>query len=104
MKAEYKIVSADVQKENSQEVQKETTMLGIGFCRNPLCRLWLGVLGAPVGEGGASPLRSGDRRQRELALGSPLPPLARPRQRTARLRLFSEGLEAAYAATKRVGI
>ena len=38
--------------------------------------------------GRASPLRGGDRRQRELGLGSPLPPLARPRQQTARLPLF----------------
>jgi len=47
-------------------------------------REWM-ILGAPVGERGASPLRGGDRRERELELGSSLPPLARPRQQTARL-------------------
>ena len=37
-----------------------------------------GDSGAPIRAGGASPLRSGDRRRRELEFGRPSPPLARP--------------------------
>jgi len=45
-----------------------------------------GVAGAPIGVGGVSPLRSGDRRRRELQARSPSPPLTRPRQSHGAIR------------------
>jgi len=45
------------------------------------------VAGAPIGVGGVSPLRGGDRRRRELGSRSTSPPLTRPRQSNGAMRL-----------------
>ena len=42
----------------------------------------------------------GDRRRRELEFGRPSPPLARPRESTARVGFWTDGLAASQTARK----
>jgi hypothetical protein len=83
-----KNLSAGVQKENCCGYKRRMRFCGTEWERNSVSGSGLGGPGRACWRGRGESVTRCDRRQRELELVSPLPPLARPRQQTARLPRF----------------